>query len=303
MAKVTQSRAKTFRKKVKGPDRIEVTFPDEPSEVAESILDYSMLLYGEMKIGKTSLLEPERAFFLECDPEQRGLRLRQRHIPSWRHFMAYLDELWKVYADTGYLPHDYPVGVIDRVDILYQHCYQWCVKNKLGGIEPQDHGGYEKANAWALVRQTFHSAINRFLSLPWGVRFICHGKYRIEDGKSDESGMYVPSLPGIADSIITGQADIIACYQYDGEDRILTILADDVVRAGHRCDEHFFVKDSDERVRDIWMGRSKEEAHDNLLAAFNNEQPYATMEERRESRTRRRKTASGKKKGLKVHVS
>jgi hypothetical protein len=64
--------------------------------------------------------------------------------------------------------------------------------------------------------------------------------------------------------------DIWACFQYDGRRRVLTVVGDDHVAAGHRFADHFRTPDG-RPLRHIYMGRSAKEGFANLMAAWNNE--------------------------------
>ena len=124
MAKIRMiSRTKKVKAKVKrkqAPSTPEVSIPSEPSELAQLLSDYSILVHGEKKIGKTSMFAQENSFFMMFDPEQKALAIRQRQIPDWATCLAYIKMLEKK-AKLGKL--DIETIVIDGADIMFTHCF------------------------------------------------------------------------------------------------------------------------------------------------------------------------------------
>jgi hypothetical protein len=255
---------------------VEVVLPDKPSELSDDFRDYSMLLHGDKKIGKTSLLAQEPgAYFLEFDPEQRALAILQSQMPDWRTFAGYLNEL-TVRANDGTLA--YRTLVIDGVDIMYEACFHHMCK-VLGIEHPHDENDYGKS--WGKIRSEYERAVRQALNLP-GVapRFICHSQWKeIKTRGGGETEKLVPILKKQAEEVLVGLVDIWAAYTYDGRERVLVIKGDEQIGAGHRVD-HKFRTPSGELVYEVPMGNSAEQAYDNLLSAWNNEQTFADLKSR-----------------------
>ena len=141
-------------KKGKGKSaKIEVSLPTEPEPLSHDLRDFSMLIHGEKKIGKTSMLaQEEMAFFLEFDPKQQGVSIMQRHIPDWPHFMAYIAKLEEQVA-KGKCP--YKTIIVDGLDLMYRECFKWCCKALV--IEhPHDENDYGKS--WGFIKENFREA-------------------------------------------------------------------------------------------------------------------------------------------------
>jgi hypothetical protein len=77
-------------------------------------------------------------------------------------------------------------------------------------------------------------------------------------------------MAGQARDILEGIVDIWAYYSYNGQSRVLTILGDDHIGAGHRVKDNFFFTDAT-RIREVPMGNTAEEAFANFVKAFNNQ--------------------------------
>ena len=87
--------------------------------------------------------------------------------------------------------------------------------------------------------------------------------------------------------------DVVAYYQYIGNERYLTIRGDEEVTAGTRTKNHFLTP-SGEPIFRIPMGKSEEEAFKNLENAFNNKQTetFEKVETRASMRTNKKKARS-----------
>ena len=268
MAKIKRSELKrASRRKLrirKGRASIKVSIPRKCTVPSTDIRDYSILIHGEKKIGKTTLFAQEKdAFFLEFDPEQKALPIRQRHVPDWQHFMAYLELMEQK-------PDNIRTLILDGTDVCYQACFDWCCK-KLAITHPHDERDYGKS--WQFIRKTFEDAMLRVLSLEnVAARFICHSKWaEVENHSGDTVDKMIPYLTSQAEEVLNGRIDLWGAYVYHGKGRILVVQGNETIGAGHRIDGQFRTPEGD-AVAEISMGRSPEEAYRNLLTAFNNEQ-------------------------------
>lgn len=307
MGTVKRTKKKTTKKKATakrgerrgGLSPIDVILPTELSKLSNDLADYSLLVHGDKKIGKTSLLAQEPgAYFLEWDPEQRALAILQTQIPDWRHFLAYLSELEKGLA-AGTLP--YRTIVVDGVDIMYHAAFDYMCR-KMGIEHPHDENDFGKS--WGNIRTEFERGVRRLLNLPGvSARFVSHSHWKeIKTRGGGDTEKLVPILTKQAEEVLVGLVDIWAAYTYDGRERVLVIKGDEQIGAGHRVDHRFRTPD-DELVYEIPMGGSAEEAYANLLRAWNNEQPFANLKARAgEQETKKGGTRKKKKKSARRKV-
>ncbi len=266
MAKIKRSKVKKASRRHVKKERIKVSIPTKLSEPSANLREYSVLIHGEKKIGKTTLFAQEKnALFLEFDPPQRALRILQRHVPDWPHFMAYIDLMEQ-------RPGNIETLIVDGADLCYQVCFDWCCK-KLAIVHPHDEKDYGKS--WRFIRDTFEGAMLRILSLDGiAARFICHSKWQeVEnrDGKTVEK--LVPFLTSQAEEVLNGRIDLWGAYMYHGNKRILVIQGDEKTGAGHRIDTQLRTPEGD-AIAEIPMGTDPKEAYRNLLRAFCNKQEY-----------------------------
>jgi len=236
--------------------------PTTRSEPKPELGDYTWLIYGERKIGKTSLAAqfPE-ALFMMFEPGGKGLSIYQVECPSWDAFKGYL----KALKGTS----QYSTIVIDTIDIAYERCVQF-VGRREGFDHPSDNNDFGKT--WSIIKQEFTSTILELIATGRGVMFLSHAtESEFQEASGGKYNKIIPTMPGQARKFVTGFVDIIAYYGYYGHDRLLTISGSDMVDAGHRVDGHFVSsEDPKQRIHSIPMGASAAEGYSNILDAFNN---------------------------------
>jgi len=253
-------------------DEDDIELPFEYEEPGGEFDDFSVLLHGEKKIGKTSLAlqtdDPDdKVLLIQFDPPQTAYRRMEVVCPNFARFRKVLKKLERL-AKKGPGKFPYRRVVIDRADTWYRYGLMYACE-KLGIDDPGDLG-YGKG--WNAVRKEFTNAADRFLRLPCGKWFLCHSEWAdVENRHGDEIRRLVPNLPGQPEEILNGKVDAWFAYAYEGRRRVIIVQGDERVGAGHRINGHFLTPE-DEPVRVIPAGRSEKEAFKNLLAAFNNEQ-------------------------------
>lgn len=289
--KISSTKTKVMKHKKALIKRIAVSIPTKVSRISHEFQDYSVLLHGEKKIGKTTLwAQEENAFFLMFDPLQKSLAIRQKHVPSWPHFLAYIDLLEKK-------PEGIATVIVDGTDIAYQLCFNWSCQ-KMAIIHPHDEKDYGKS--WNFIRKEFEGAVLRLLALNEkgiAARFNCHSKWaEIKTRGGDKTEKLVTFLTSQAEEVLNGRIDLWAAYTYVGRKRVLIIEGSEEIGAGHRIDSSFQTPEG-ESIVEIDMGRTPKQAYQNLLKAFANEQIYTTIDE-----LVPKKTKHSKKKKLKIKM-
>jgi hypothetical protein len=239
-----------------------LSLPTELSEPVKRIEECTALLFGEKKIGKTSLASQfDKALFLMFEPGGKGLRIYQRPVNSWLEFKKFLRLLE---SDKRF-----NTVVIDTIDIAYDLCFSF-VCRKEGVKHPSElpHG-----QGWNKVETEFVDTMNRLIRIGKGVVFISHAEWReFEPRDGAKYTKVVPSVGTQARRFISGVADMLMYYGYYGSRRFITIAGSDSLDAGHRLEEQFWTADGKKRVHSVSMGSSAKEGYENLVRAFNNEQ-------------------------------
>ena len=243
------------------------TLPTEKSIPASRIEDFIQLIYGDKKIGKTSLIaQYGDVLFLMGEPGGKALSIYQRPVLSWEAFVKYVDLLEK--------DKKFRMVAIDNPGNIYKLCtHHMCAK--LGIDHPSDE---EWGKGWAAVGDEFTHQIMRLTLSGKGVAFIAHATEK--EIKSRAGGKFdriVPALGGQPRDLLEGIVDILAYYTYDGDRRVLIVEGNDLVSAGYRLgvEKEHFIALNGEKVVEIPMGNSPKEAYGNFIAAFENRQASA----------------------------
>lgn len=243
------------RKKVTKKNKVQLSLPTERSEPSGNLFDYSMLFFGEKKIGKTSMCSfmPD-TFFMMCEPGGKALRIYQKPVRNWTEFKGYVDLLEKSTR--------FRTVVIDTVDLAYKMCSRW-VCRKAGVTHPHEADDYGKT--WNAVADEFAMTLQRLLNMDKGCVFISHSKESTITRRSGKQHDKIQStLADHGRAVLDPMVDIWCYYTYDGDDRVLQIEGNDLVSCGHRLEEHFV------GVAEIHMGTSPKQSYENFVAAFNN---------------------------------
>jgi hypothetical protein len=259
MAKVVKRGTKTAGDKKLKP-------PTKKSVVADNLTDFSILLFGERKIGKTTLCAqfPD-AFFLMCEPGGKSLEVYQptdedgisKPVENWEEFLGWVSMLEE---NDRFNP-----VVIDTVDKARDMAFTYVCKRE--GVEhPTDAGRWESALIWNKITKELMDAINRLLTMRRGLILISHAQVReIKTWDERTFDKLTSTLSGKIGEAITSVVDLWAYYGYEGKKRSLIIRGDSFIDAGCRLKHHFKGMDK------VPMGKSEEEAYGNLMAAFSNE--------------------------------
>lgn len=235
--------------------------PTELSVPHENLEQYTMLVFGERKIGKTTLFAryPD-PFFLFFEPGGSALRLKSRYMQSWEDFLHAITLLEK---NPGYCR----TVIIDTGFMCYERCFEF-VKKKLNLEDIRDEAW---GNGWKAIDAEFRAAHERLFALGLSFQVTAHTEikhFKKKDGT--EYDKLTTQLGGQATRFYNGIVDIIAYYQYgNGGTRVLTIRGSDHVEAGSRVEGHFEYPNGSP-IMDIPMGNSPAEAFANLQKAFDN---------------------------------
>jgi hypothetical protein len=239
------------------------TLPKTMTTPSTDMQDYSMLLSGEKKIGKTTLASMfPKTFVMLTEPGGKSLRMYAAPVTSWKAAQGYLRALEK---DDALDEPRFKYVVIDTADRLAHQCDRAMCKKM--GIEHMSDEAWGKG--YAVVKDEFTSFMNRLLALNKGVILTSHAAEREYKAKGETVTRMVTTLPKWAGEIIEGLVDMWFHYTYEGDERTLIIRGNEGVAAGHRLQNNFLDPDGTE-VASIKMGPTAVDGYRNLLDAFAN---------------------------------
>jgi hypothetical protein len=242
---------------------------------SENLIDYSFIVYGEKKIGKTTLLGEFPGAYHFMFERNDSYSLHKSDIAVWEDFV----ELVPQFNTSAF-----KLAVIDNGRNAYNLALE-SAGRKHGFEHPggqNDHGA-----AWAKVEKELYSSMRSLMQNGKGFCVLCH---EVDKEVTTVSGVkfnkIMPDLPAAAARLFTGEAYNIFYYYREGTSRWLQILGDEYCLAGHRMKNHFLTTEG-EAVWRIPMGESEGESYKNLMNAFNNKQKEAnkpkTFAEKREA--------------------
>lgn len=245
----------------------ELTLPTEKTKPKTELSDFSILLYGEPKIGKTTLAAqfPD-ALLLLFEPGAKNLSVFARDVPTWEDFLGYLK----------LLKHDigFKHVIIDTVDLMYKRCFDYCCK-KYGFEHPQEENDFGRS--WGKIRDEFTRGIVGLIQLDKGVIFISHAEEKeLKTRGGRKYNKIVPTASKQGRTVIEGLVDVQFYYEYttDGDSerkRRLIVEGSELITAGCRIENCFIDSETGEKLSEIPMGNSPSEAYHNLISSFNNE--------------------------------
>lgn len=254
----------------------EICLPVEKSIPSEKLYDYTWLIYGAKKIGKTSLAAQfgEKSLFFMFEQGAKSLSVYQVNCNTWDNTLKYLDLLEKQ-KENGTLK--YNTIVIDTAFEAYQRCFDYVCKREKIEYPREDNFGKD----WKKISNEFNSFQQRILGLNIGMVVLCHETKKEETTFSGQKfDMVMPNLPKAIDSIYRAQIDNVVWYHYRGKDRFLTIKGSDYALAGIAAQvDKKFCTPKGEPIFAIPMGNSPSEGFKNLNKAFNNLQNQTFKEE------------------------
>jgi len=236
------------------------SLPSETSVPAENLIDYSFLIYGKKKIGKTSLVTRfEKSLFFMFEPGTKAQSVYQ--VPKtgcftdWADVKGFVSELKKS-------KHDFRTVCFDPGNKAYDLCLDYvCKRDRISHPgKMEDYGA-----SWKAVSKEFEKIHIELASAGLAFVVIAHEKW------NEKLGCTFPKFSPSTEDFYEGVIDNIFHYHYEGAERFLQIRGTDDIVAGTRCEGHFMTVDG-RQIFKIPMGNSVDEAYANLEVAWANQQ-------------------------------
>ncbi len=234
---------KSSKKKVKRKPDLSIAdlkLPTEKKEVSTDLRDYTLLVYGREKIGKTTFFStfPDCLFFC-TEPGSKGL-----HIFDFNSDHGGCKN-WDIVRKGVQLLEKHPTRFknvcFDTVDRAYDMCLDWICKKR--GIEypgQDEYGREDFGKSWRAVKQEFIDIIHRILQLGMGLCFTSHAvESQVESRSGNKYTRIHPSMSNQGRKVIEALVDLFFYADYmrspdGGTQRVLVTEGDEVIWAGQR---------------------------------------------------------------------
>jgi hypothetical protein len=165
-----------------------MTLPTEKNTPGQDPISKKFLIYGEPKVGKSTLasnLFPSAVFFASDPTGLEELEVFKVDVHDWDEFREVGRELAVYMAKT---PEPiYGAIVVDTVDELSRFCTEFVLKQLPGG--PQGKGflhasDWEYGKAWNAITEEFRLRIAKLCNLGLPVVFISHSKVKTKKNRT-----------------------------------------------------------------------------------------------------------------------
>lgn len=202
----------------------------EPSTLSRDLTGYITFVYGQPKVGKTTLARDMGALILACEDGTRAMAGAYAQIMrSW----ADIRSIMRMCKDPK-MKARYKAIAVDTVDVAAALCDKYvCSQLEISSL---GEGGWGK-NGWATFKKEFEEVFRTISLEGYAVLFISHAKDK-EFTRPDGSkyNKIVPTVSESINNIVKGMSDIIAYgYQeFGSNDRLMVLRSDGSIEAGSR---------------------------------------------------------------------
>ena len=199
--------------------------PTAKSSPVRDIRDYTFLIYGQPKAGKTTFCSNfEGALFIATEPGHKFQEIYKVDPKNWRDIQMIAKHLLNT-------EHDFKTIVIDTADNAYKMCGDY-VKQK-NNIQHESDLGFGKG--YALIKDEFMRVINALAQKGFGIVFISHAQTREIEENGIKRAFTDTTLGGSASKVISGLCDFIFYASIDANGkRTIRTKANPSVNAGDR---------------------------------------------------------------------
>lgn len=204
--------------------------PTAKTTPKKSLSDFTMLIYGRPKVGKTSMCaQIPDALFLSCEPGTNALSIYESRITSWPEFL-------EACRAIEHEKHPFATVVVDTIDAALRYCTEHVCRQN--GIKHESDLGYGKG--YALVVNEFWRVISKLAALPPGVIFVSHAEEKELETRTGRVTRIVPTLPERVRKQIIGMTDFIFLFDVEPDPetkeprRVIRTKPSAAVEAGDR---------------------------------------------------------------------
>lgn len=191
----------------------------EPVKINKDLKGKYILIYGQPKIGKTTLASQfPRNLLLAFEPGYNGLdNIMVQPITKWSEFKQVLRQLAQKEVQEKF-----DTITIDTADIAWDYCEKFICSSNVNentGETPKTLGDIPWGKGYDLCKKEFDSALRQIAMLGYGLVIISHEQLRnVKTEKGEEFQKFMPTLSDRPKLIVNRLVDIIAYLRLSTED-------------------------------------------------------------------------------------
>lgn len=264
---------------------IDVSLPEKENVPPSKLEEYSIALYGEKGVGKSSLsseIDKDSNIHFMFEHKRRNLRIKsvpQKGEPplDWPRFKAYRDHILS-------LPQKKRPNriTVDSFDICCTACDRYHAE-RLGQEDGTIMGINDYGKVWGALKSDFEEVFFSFLFSDIKLTLISHVRLRPmimksvpREDQKDLPDVVQPTCSGWGWEFMKEFCDFAWYFGYTGRERTLLIRGNEYIWASSPVDDHFLQPDTSrfnpgDPLEILPMGASPKEAHTNLQTAWNNQ--------------------------------
>lgn len=258
--------------------------PDgETIDISDSFLDYVFLLYGESGSGKTSTLaQAPGAYVIQCDPNRRGLKIRQTNIPNHSLKMIRSDRSepspWEIVVatvDAAIEDNSVNTIIIDNFRVLYDHASNhYCRINGVDSLRDMEDFGV----SWNCVDAMYAELFSRIVDSGRGLGLITHQKETEVELPSGKTFTQIqPDLSGRPFQAVRQMTDFVFYLMINAKAERELVIRPENNDLFYKCctdlNEPRFFTPENVPVKRLSMGKSPQEGWENLMKSWDNKMP------------------------------
>lgn len=208
----------------------------EPVKINKDLKGKYILIYGQPKIGKTTLAAQfPKNLLLAFEPGYNALNNKMvQPITKWSDFRTVLRQL-----ERPEVQEKFDTITIDTADIAWDYCEKYiCASNPSdGGETPKALGDIPWGKGYDLCKKEFDTSLRKIAMLGYGLVIISHETTRTM--KTESGQEYQRIMPTLAERpklIVNRLVDIIAYLRLSEEDgkRYIYTRGNEKFEAGSR---------------------------------------------------------------------
>ena len=211
-----------------------MSLPTERTKLSPNLLDYTILIHGVPKIGKSTLAdEAGNVCFFDTEGGLKGLEVYAMPVYSWTNGDE-THSFLNMCAEFVKSDHNFTALCIDTIDALHKLCTGYLMK-KSNIIHPSE---LEWGKGWDMVKDEFMRPLNKLAVSPYGLILISHSRSVEVTTRVSKITKAVPTLQNYIWTQIEAFVDIILYYHTeiteDGAKRFLRTKPSENWIAGDR---------------------------------------------------------------------